>query len=85
MSMTIPIAPPVPKDPEPMTVLIDVYDDENLVEEATAAGCVATLYRETRARYEYKVVGPEASLRPLLASWGYDEGCYEIITPEVTQ
>lgn len=70
-----------------LTVSIDVANDENLVEEAIDVGCVATPVEEgyrPYGTYVYKVVGPDDLLKPLLEGWGYSEGEYTVLTPEVT-
>lgn len=71
----------------PLKVRIDVFDNNDLVEEAAAAGCVAVLESTRSGRYQYVITGPKDLLNPLLHTWGYeDEGDgYEILTPEVTQ
>lgn len=64
-----------------MTVRIDVYDDNNLVEEAADAGCKAVLETSAHGRRQYKIVGPDDLLVPLLLAWGYEENeGYELVT-----
>lgn len=65
---------------QPMSVRIDVCDDDNLVEEALAAGCTAVEATDGYRKYHLFVVhGPQDKLLPLLASWGYDYDGYEVI------
>lgn len=67
-----------------VSVEIDVCDDDNLVTEAAANGCVAVATADNGRQMipVYRVTGPLTTLTPLLRHWGYPEvGDYTVVAP----